>query len=51
MVKLLSESEMAARFLTKEVLTVDNDFGLSDSESSEEEGKGIYAYRGESHGR
>ena len=25
-----------------------NDFGLSDGESSEEKGEGIYAYRGES---
>ena len=42
---------MAASFLTKEVLdivTADDDFGLSDSESSEEEGEGVYAYCGES---
>ena len=46
-VKLQSESEMAVRFSTKEVLdiiTADDDFGLSDSGSSEEEGEGIYAY-------
>ena len=50
-VKLQSESEMAARFSTKEILdivTADNDFGLSDNESSEEEGEGVYAYLGES---
>ena len=38
---------MMARFSTKEVLdlvTADDDLGLSDSESSEEEGEGIYAY-------
>ena len=49
-VKLQSESVMAVRFSTKEVLdlvTADDDFGVSDSESSEEEGEGIYAYRGE----
>ena len=28
-------------------LTADDGFRVSDSESSEEEGKGIYAYRGE----
>ena len=37
---------MAVKFSTEEVLdllvTVDNDFGVSDSESSEEERKGIY---------
>ena len=50
-VKLQSESEMAGRFSTKEVLdivTADDDFGLCDSESSEEEGEGVCAYRGES---
>ena len=50
-VNLQSESEKAARFSTEYVLatvTADNDFGLSDGESSEEEGKCIYAYRGES---
>ena len=37
---------MAARFSTKEVLYLvpaDDDFGVSDSESSEEESEGIYA--------
>ena len=46
-VKLQSESVMAARFSTEEVLhlvTAGDDFGVSDSESSEEEGEGIYAY-------
>ena len=50
MVKLQSESVMAARVSTEEVLdlvTVDNDFRVSGSESSEEEGEGMYAYRGE----
>ena len=49
MVKLQSESVMAARFSTEEILdpvTADDDFRVSDSESSEEEGKGICAYRG-----
>ena len=39
MVKLESESVMAARFSTKGVLdlvTADDDFGVSDSESSED---------------
>ena len=41
---------MVVRFSTEEVLdlvTADDYFGVSDSESSEEEGEGIYAYRGE----
>ena len=45
-VKLQSESEREERFLTKEgldVVTADDNFGLYDIESSEEEGKGIYA--------
>ena len=40
---------MAARFSTEEVLdlvTANDDFGVSDIESSEEEGEGIYAYSG-----
>ena len=45
-VKLQSESVMAVKFSTEEVLdllvTVDNDLGVSDSESSKEERKGIY---------
>ena len=47
-VNLESESEKAARFSTEKVLatvTVEDGFGLSDSK---EEGKGIYAYHGES---
>ena len=49
-VKLQSESVMAARFSTKEVfdlVTADDDFGVSDGDSSEDYGEDIYAYRGE----
>ena len=41
---------MMARLSTEEIsdlVTADDDFGLSDSESSEEEGVGCYAYHGE----
>ena len=41
---------MAARFSTEEVLdlvTANNDYRVSDSESSEKQGKVIYAYCGE----
>ena len=47
MVKLQFESVVAVRFSTEEVLnlvTADDDFGLSDSDSSVEEGEGIYGY-------
>ena len=47
MVKLQSESVIAVRFSTEEVLnlvTADDDFGLSDSDSSVEVGEGIYGY-------
>ena len=46
-VKLQSESVMAARFSTEEVLgliTANDYFVVSDSESSEKKGKGLYAY-------
>ena len=49
-VKLQSESVMAAKLSTVEVLdlvTVEDDFGVSDSESYEEEGEDISAYCGE----
>ena len=41
---------MTARFSTVEVLdlvTANDDFGVSDIKSSEEEGKGIHAYLGQ----
>ena len=50
MVNLQYESVIAARFSTEEMLdlvTADDDFGLSDSDSSENEGEGIYASCGE----
>ena len=49
-VKLQSESVMAARFSTEgflDLVTANDDFGISDSESSEKEGEDIYALCGE----